>query len=46
MSVKPEVELIFTIAHTENTFNVKYLDNGAGASTINLTPSGAAVAFA
>ena len=26
--VKPEVELILTIAPMENTFNVKFLDNG------------------
>jgi len=28
MSVKPEVELIFTIAPIQNGFNVKYLENG------------------
>jgi len=28
MSAKPEVELIFTIAPMETSFNVKYLENG------------------
>ena len=28
MSFKPEVGLIFTVAHMENAFNVKYLKNG------------------
>jgi len=28
MSVKPEVELIFTNELMENTFKVKYLENG------------------
>ena len=28
MSAKPDVELTFTIAPMENSFNVKYLDNG------------------
>ena len=28
MSAKPEVELIFTIAPIENSFNVKYIENG------------------
>jgi len=30
MSAKPEVELIFTIVHMKNSFNVKYLENGKG----------------
>jgi len=28
MSIKPEVDLIFTITLMENTFKVKYLENG------------------
>jgi len=28
MSAKPEVELIFTISSMENSFNIKYLENG------------------
>ena len=27
MSAKPEVELIFTIAFMENSFNMKYIEN-------------------
>ena len=35
MSVKPEMELIFTIAPMENTLNVKYLERYARVAVIN-----------